>query len=107
MPQMKSAKIQDHFADLTDPRRRDVIYPLINVVVIAICAVSLRCRRFRCHCRVRLGMKRTVTCARFLDLRSGIPSRSLNAILAAIKPAEFEKVSAQFDHSVVKSLRDK
>ena len=30
--------------------------------------------------------------ARFLDLRSGIPSHDrFNAILAAIKPAEFEK----------------
>jgi CRISPR-associated protein Cas1 len=36
---MKSANVQDHFANLTDPRRRDVIYPLLNVVVIAVCAV--------------------------------------------------------------------
>ena len=39
MSSMKSARMQDHFAELTDPRRREVIYPLINVVVIAICAV--------------------------------------------------------------------
>jgi len=35
----KSARIQDHFADVTDPRRRKVTYPLINVMVIAVCAV--------------------------------------------------------------------
>jgi hypothetical protein len=39
MSSMKSARMQDHVAELTDPRRREVIYPLINVVVIAICAV--------------------------------------------------------------------
>jgi hypothetical protein len=39
MSQTKSARIQDHFAELTDPRRREVTYPLINVVVIALCAV--------------------------------------------------------------------
>ena len=31
MPKMKSARIQDHFVDLPDPRRRNVICPLINV----------------------------------------------------------------------------
>ena len=35
----KSAKIQDHFATLRDPRRRPPVYPLINIVTIAICAV--------------------------------------------------------------------
>jgi hypothetical protein len=39
MPKTSSARIQDHFADLTDPRRRPVTYPLINIVTIAICAV--------------------------------------------------------------------
>ena len=49
MPRMKSARIQDHFVDLTDPRRREVVYPLINVVVIAVCAVTRRRNR-----RIRL-----------------------------------------------------
>ena len=35
---MKSARMQDHFAELTDPRHRAVTYPLIDVVVIAVCA---------------------------------------------------------------------
>lgn len=39
MSQKKSAKIQHHFANLSDPRRRKVTYPLINIVVIAVCAV--------------------------------------------------------------------
>jgi len=39
MPTRPSACIRDHFADLTDPRRRKVTYPLVNIVTIAICAV--------------------------------------------------------------------
>ncbi len=37
--------------------------------------------------------------AKFLDLRAGIPSHDrFNAILAAIKPAEFEKCLLELDH---------
>jgi hypothetical protein len=39
MAAMKSARLQERFAELTDPRRREVLYPLTNIVVIAICAV--------------------------------------------------------------------
>ncbi|HUT94993.1 MAG TPA: transposase family protein, partial [Thermoguttaceae bacterium] len=39
MPTKPSACIWDHFANLTDPRRRKVTYPLVNIVTIAICAV--------------------------------------------------------------------
>jgi hypothetical protein len=34
-----SARFEDHFANLTEPRRRKVVYPLINIVAVAICAV--------------------------------------------------------------------
>lgn len=34
MPKRPSARIQEHFAALSDPRRRKVVYPLINVVAI-------------------------------------------------------------------------
>jgi predicted transposase YbfD/YdcC len=90
MSPMKSARIQDHFVDLTDPRRRDVIYPLINVVVIAVCAVLCGADDFVAI--AEFGKMKRQWLARFLDLRSGIPSHDrFNAILAAIKPAEFEK----------------
>ncbi len=39
MSKPKSVRIADHFAELTDPRCREVVYPLINVVVIAVCAL--------------------------------------------------------------------
>jgi hypothetical protein len=35
MSQSQSARLQDHFADLTNPRRRELKYLLINVVCIA------------------------------------------------------------------------
>ena len=39
MPDGLSAQIKKHFASLTDPRRRKVTHPLINIVTIALCAV--------------------------------------------------------------------
>lgn len=90
MSKIKSAKIQDHFAELTDPRRRKVTYPLINVVVIAVCAVICGADDFVAI--AEFGEKKRQWLAQFLDLRNGIPSHDrFNAILAAIKPGEFEK----------------
>jgi len=90
MSQMKSARIQDHFVDLTDPRRREVVYPLINIVVIAVCAVICGADDFVAI--AEFGRMKRDWLARFLDLRNGIPSHDrFNAILAVIKPAEFEK----------------
>jgi len=87
---MKSARIQDHFAELTDPRRREVTYPLINVVMIAICAVICGADDFVAI--AKFGRTKRQWLARFLDLKAGIPSHDrFNAIFAAIKPAEFEK----------------
>jgi predicted transposase YbfD/YdcC len=90
MSSLKFAGVKKHFADLTDPRRRDVTYPLINVVVIAICAVICGADDFVAI--AKYGRTKRDWLARFLDLSSGIPSHDrFNAILAAIKPAEFEK----------------
>jgi predicted transposase YbfD/YdcC len=85
-----SARIQDHFAELTDPRRREVTYPLINIVTIALCAVLCGCDDF---VMIALwGRKKQKWLSKFLDLSAGIPSHDrFNAIFAAIKPAEFEK----------------
>lgn len=90
MSQKKSARIQNHFATLTDPRRRRVTYPLINIVVIAICAVICGADDFVAI--AHYGRKKRKWFARFLDLKEGIPSHDrFHAILAAIKPAEFEQ----------------
>jgi predicted transposase YbfD/YdcC len=75
---------------LTDPRRRKVTYPLINVVTIALCAVLSGCDDF---VMIALwGRTKQKWLSKFLDLSAGIPSHDrFNAIFAAIKPAEFEK----------------
>jgi predicted transposase YbfD/YdcC len=90
MSEIQSVKLQDHFAELTDPRSRKVTYPLINIVAIAICAVISGADDFVAI--AEYGEKKRSWLSRFLDLASGIPSHDrFNAILAAIKPAEFEK----------------
>ena len=85
-----SAAIQEHFAELTDPRRREGTYPLINLVVIAVCAVICGADDFVAI--AQFGRLKKKLLAKFLDLSAGIPSHDrFNAILGAIKPAEFEK----------------
>src|ERR1700752_2948892 len=85
-----SARIRDHFASLTDPRRRKVVYPLIEIITIALCAVIAGADDFVAI--AEFGRKKRTWLSQFLDLRHGVPSHDrFNAIFAAIKPAEFEK----------------
>jgi predicted transposase YbfD/YdcC len=86
----RSARIQDHFAPLTDPRRRKVVYPLINIVTIAICAVVAGADDFVSI--AEYGRKKRTWLSQFLDLTAGIPSHDrFNAVLGALRPAEFER----------------
>jgi len=90
MSKSATSQIQDHFSDLTDPRRRKVTYPLVNVVTIAICAVICGADDFVAI--ANFGKKKRDWLSKFLDLKDGIPSHDrFNAILGALKPAEFEK----------------
>lgn len=90
MPKTKRVRIQDSFADLTDPRRREVTYPLVNIVVIAISAVICGADDFVAI--ARWGETKREWLSKFLDLSEGIPSHDrFNAVLAALKPDEFEK----------------
>jgi predicted transposase YbfD/YdcC len=85
-----SARITDHFASLTDPRRRKVVYPLINIVTIALCAVIAGADDFVTI--AAWGRQKRTWLATILDLTSGIPSHDrFNAVFKAIKPAEFER----------------
>ena len=90
MARSMAADIGRHFADLSDPRRRKVVYPLINIVTIALCAVICGADDF-----VSIafwGRTKKEWLSKFLDLSSGIPSHDrFNAILGALRPAEFEK----------------
>jgi predicted transposase YbfD/YdcC len=90
MSASRSARIQDHFAPLTDPRRRKVVYPLINVVTIALCAVIAGADDFVSI--AEYGRKKRTWLSQFLDLSAGIPSHDrFHAILGALRPAELER----------------
>jgi len=85
-----SIRIADHFAELTDPRRREPTYPLLNIVTMALCAVICGCDDF-VSIADWANMKKDWL-AKFLDLRAGVPSHDrFNAIFASLKPAEFEQ----------------
>jgi len=91
MSNVKMVRIQDHFQELRDPRRREVTYPWINVVVIAICAVICGADDFAAI--AQFGNTKRDWFAKFLDLSSGIPSHDrFNAIFAAFNPAVFKNV---------------
>lgn len=90
MSSERPARIQDHFAGLTDPRRRKVVYPLINIVTIAVCAVIAGADDFVTI--AAWGRRKRAWLAKVLDLSAGIPSHDrFNAVFRAIKPAEFER----------------
>jgi len=85
-----SIKIQDYFQNLTDPRRGKVTYPLLNIVVISVCAVICGADDFVAI--TAFANKKKEWLETFLDLSAGIPSHDrFNAILAAIKPEAFER----------------
>ena len=85
-----TAGIEEHFQDLTDPRRREGTYPLVNIVVMALCAVISGADDFVSIAKWA-NMKKDWL-AKFLDMSAGVPSHDrFNAILGALKPAEFEK----------------
>ena len=87
-----SVRIQDHFASLSDPRRRKVVYPLINIVTIAICAVIAGADDF---VTIAIwGRQKRAWLAKILDLSAGIPSHDrFNAIFRAIKPPSSRSAS--------------
>lgn len=90
MSQEMSITIQDHFAELTDPRRKESTYPLINIVVMALCAVIGGADDFVAIAEFARTKEKWF--AKFLDLSNGIPLHDrFNYILARIKPEEFEK----------------
>lgn len=90
MARKSSVHIADHFAELTDPRKREPTYPLLNIVTMSLCAIICGCDDFVSIADWSRMKKEWL--AKFLDMKSGVPSHDrFNAIFAAIKPAEFEK----------------
>jgi predicted transposase YbfD/YdcC len=89
MPTKKSVAFEEYFADVTDPRRREGTYPLLNILFIAVCAVICGADDFVAI--AEFGRSKRKFLEKFLDLSAGIPSHDrFNAIFRALKPAEFE-----------------
>ena len=85
-----STSFVDHFSNVTDPRRGESVYPLENILFIAVCAVISGADDFVSI--AKFGRTKRDWFAKYLDLSAGIPSHDrFNAILALIRPAEFEK----------------
>ena len=85
-----SASFIDHFSDVTEPRRGEPVYPLQNILFISVCAVISGADDFVAI--AKFGRTKKDWLAKYLDLSAGIPSHDrFNAILAQIRPAEFEK----------------
>ena len=83
MTNVMSARLVNHFKELTDPRRGECIHPLMNFVMIAVCAVICGADDFVAI--ANFGEKRKDWFARFLDLKDGIPSHDrFNVVLGAI-----------------------
>ena len=70
MSEINGVRIQDHFATLKDPRRGEVTYPLVNVMVIAICAVICGADDFVGI--AKYGRSKKDWLSKFLDLSEGI-----------------------------------
>ena len=92
-----SVRISEHFAPLSDPRRGKVTYPLQEIVFIAVCAVVAGADDFVSI--AEWAKMRREWLAKFLKLENGIPSHDrFNAVLALLKPEEFEKCLFELDH---------
>jgi predicted transposase YbfD/YdcC len=90
MPDELSARIDKHFASLTDPRRGKVTYPLINILTIALCATIAGADDFVAI--ADWARQKRDWLGQFLDLSAGIPSHDrFNAIFRTLKPEPLER----------------
>src|SRR5690606_32690226 len=87
----RSASLVDQLGNVTDPRRGEPVYPLVNVLFMMICGVIAGADDFVAI--ARFANTKKTWFAKFLDMSAGVPSHDrFNAILNAIKPEEFEPI---------------
>jgi len=85
----RSTSLVTHLGAITDPRRGESVYPLVNVLFMAICGVIAGADDFVAITKFANTKKEWF--AKYLDMSQGVPSHDrFNAILNAIKPEEFE-----------------
>lgn len=91
------ARIAEHFQELTDPRRREATYPLINIVVMALCAVLSGADDFVSI--AHWAEMKQDWLSKFLDMSAGVPSHDrFNAVLGGAEAGGVREVLAQLDH---------
>jgi predicted transposase YbfD/YdcC len=89
---LSAVAIKKFFARLPDPRRRRgrIVHPLLNLVVIALCATIAGADTWEEI--AQFGRERRDWLARFLDLSNGIPSHdTFGRVFAALDPLAFQK----------------
>jgi len=88
---LSPVSIKRYFARLREPRRRTrIAHPLLNVVVMALCAVIAGADSWEEI--ARFAALRRQWFARLLDLRRGVPSPDTFArVFAALDPIAFQK----------------
>ena len=87
----RSVSLVEQLGNVTDPRRGESIYPLVNILFMTICAVVAGADDYVAIAKFARTKKDWF--AKFLDMSQGVPSHDrFNAILNAIKPDEFEVI---------------
>ena len=90
MTKATAASIREHFTELTDPRRREPNYPLMDMVIMVLSAVICGADDFVAIAEFVQTKKQWF--GTFLDMSKGVPSHDrFNAVFGALRPAEFEK----------------
>lgn len=101
----KTLSIQEHFKALPDPRAGNaLLHPLIDIVVIALCAVI--CGANDWTDVEEFGHTHEAWLRQFLELPYGIPSHdTFSRVFARLDPRAFERCLESWVHAVVHSLR--
>lgn len=90
-----------HFAGIPDPRvERTKQHPLVNVVVIALCAVLAEAESF--YDIETFGQIKREWLAQFLDLKNGVPSHdTFGRVFARLDPMHFQSCFLDWVRSAI------